>query len=94
MSRRRPGRRRQQSAGPRAIEAAQPDASAAADLAPEQPGDEEARDDEEHVHADEPAAHAGHVGVKEDNGEHRDRAQALDVRRNPFAAGGDAVLLS
>ena len=51
-----------------------------AHFAPEQPGDQEARDDEEHVHADEPTTHPGHVSVKEDNGHHRDGAQALDVR--------------
>ena len=50
------------------------------DLAPEQPGDQEARDDEEHVDADVPATDTGHVGVKQDNGHHRDGAQALDVR--------------
>ena len=74
------GRCRQQSAGPRPVEAAQPDGAGGAHLAPEQPGDQKARDDEEHVHADEPTTHTGHVSVKEDNGQHRDGAQALDVR--------------
>ena len=47
------------------------------DLAPQQAGDEEAGDDEEHVDADVPAPHR--TGVVEDDGQDRDRAQTFDV---------------
>ncbi len=74
------GRGRQQPAGSGPVEAAQLHGAGGAHLAPEQPGDQKARDDEEHVHADEPTTHTGQASVKEDNGHHRDSAQALDVR--------------
>jgi hypothetical protein len=63
----------------RALQAAQPDGARGAHLAPEQPGDEEARDHEEHGHADLPTTDTRHVSTKQDNGQHRDGAQALDV---------------
>jgi hypothetical protein len=50
-----------------------------AHLSPEQPGDEEARNDEKHVHADVPATHTRDTSMKDDNGQHRGGAQALDV---------------
>jgi hypothetical protein len=70
-----------------ALEAAQPDGAGGAHLAPEQPGDEEARDHEVHVHADVPTTDTRHVSMKQDNGQHRDGAQALDVGANPVCAG-------
>ena len=74
------GRGRQQAAGPRTVEAAQPDGVGGGHLAPEQPGDEEAGDDEEDVHTDVAAGDTGYARVVQDDRDHRDGAQALDVR--------------
>ena len=46
-------------------------------LAPEQTGDQEARDHEEHVDAD--VASVDHAGVVEHHRDDRHRSQALDV---------------
>lgn len=70
---------RQQPAGSRPVEAAQPDGACSAYLAVKHSGDEESRDDEEHVDAGEPTAHAGHAGMKEHDGQHRDGTQAFEV---------------
>ena len=52
-------------------------------LAEDQPGDEEAGDDEEHVDADKPAADPGHADVEGDDGDDGDCSQSLDVRPEP-----------
>ena len=62
------------------IELAQPDGAGGAHLAPELPGDDEARDEEEYVRADEPTTHTRHGNVKAENGQQREAAQALDIR--------------
>jgi hypothetical protein len=49
-------------------------------LADEEAGDQEAGEDEEHVHADEPSRDARQPGVIEDDGQHRKAAQTFDVR--------------
>ena len=74
------GRGRQQPASSGSVEAAQLHGAGGAHLAPEQPGDQEARDDEEHVHADEPTTHTRQASVEEDNGHDGDSTQAFDVR--------------
>lgn len=65
--------------GSRPVEAAQPDGARSAYLAVKHSGDEESRDDEEHVDAGEPTAHTGHAGMKEHDGQHRDGTQAFEV---------------
>src|ERR1700712_568435 len=64
-------------------EPAQREGFRAAPPPPQQPGDEEAGDDEEDVDADVAAGDTGNAGVVEDNRDHRDRTQALDVRVEP-----------
>ena len=77
------GRRRQQAAGPRTIEPVKPDGVGGGRLAPQQPGDEEAGDDEEDVDADIAAGGARQARVVQDDRQHRDGAQTLDVRTEP-----------
>ena len=44
------------------------------------PGDQESADDEEDVDAEKAARHDAELRVVEDDGDHRDRAQAVDLR--------------
>jgi hypothetical protein len=74
------GGQREQPLGPPAVEGDQGDAARALDLVHQQPGDQEAGDDEEDVDADEPPGQPGHARVREHDGQHGDRPQALDVR--------------
>ena len=55
-------------------------APAAVALVEEQGGDQVARHDEEHLDADEPAVHPREAGVVADDGDHRERAQAVERR--------------
>src|SRR6201999_2355201 len=77
------GRYRKQSPGPLAIELAQPDGAGGTQLAPELSSDDETRDEEEDVRADEPTAHTGHRNVKAEDGQQCEAAQALDIRPKP-----------
>ena len=79
-------RERQQAFGAAGVEAAQGDRPAAVELPDQQAGDEEAGDDEEDVDPDVAARQERHPGVAEEDGDDRDRAQALDVR--PETAAG------
>jgi len=79
-------RRGQQAARSPAIE--RPEAeSAACERAPDQPGDEETRDDEEDVHAQVAARGAGNLRVIQQYPQHGDRAQRLDVVAQRDLAG-------
>ena len=73
------GRQRQQAFGAAGVEAAQGDRAGALELADQQAGDEEAGDDEEDVDADVAAGQERHPGVREEDGDDRDRPQPLDV---------------
>jgi hypothetical protein len=73
------------------VEVAQADPAAARVLAQQQPGDEEAGEDEEDVHAD-VAAGGGTEHVAGDHQQDRDRAQALHVRTERAAGGGHVAL--
>ena len=81
------GRYRQKSAGPRPVERAQLDGAGGAHLAPELPGDDEARDDEEHVRPDESTADAGHFRVKAKNGQQCEAAKPSMSGRKSFGVG-------
>src|SRR3954452_24937671 len=66
------------------------------DFPGQHPGDEEARDDEEDVDADKPATDSWDAGVEQDDGQHRDGPQAIDVGPETglclfFAADGAPV---
>ena len=61
------------------VEAREPDAALAVDVAQEQLGDEVAGEDEEDVDADEAAVEAGEPGVERDDQVHRDRAQPVEL---------------
>ena len=63
------------------------------DVGQQDRGDEMARNDEEHVDARKPAAEARHPGMEQDDGDHGDRAQAVDLgavghRAVPFSGRG------
>ena len=73
------GRERQQAPGAAGVEAAQRDAAGAVDLAEQEPGDQEAGDDEEDVDADVAAGEEGDARVAEQDGDDRDGSQPLDV---------------
>ena len=73
-------RRREQAAGPAAVELGEGDAAGLLELAPQQPGDQVARHHEEHVDADEAAPDRADVGVEQDHAEDGDGAEAFDVR--------------
>ena len=70
----------EQAPGPAAPERPQPQPAGGDQLAEDQPGDEVARQDEEHVDADEAAVDPEQAGVEEDDGDDGEGAQALDVR--------------
>ena len=72
-------RQRQQPLGAAGVEAAQRDAAGPVELAQQQPGDEEARDDEEDVDADIAAGEEGQARVAEEDGADRDGAHSLDI---------------
>ena len=72
-------RRRKQAAGSPAPEVAQRDRAAGGQLAEDQPGDEEAGHDEEHVDADEPTADTWDTDVEGDDGDDGDRSKPFDV---------------
>ncbi len=71
---------RQQSPGSPSVERRKVDATRGLLLPQEQPGDQEAGDDEEDIHADEAAAESRQTRMKSQHGQDRDRPQALDVR--------------
>ena len=87
-------RGRQNAAAATGVEGRQGDATRRLRLPQQQPGDEEAREDEEHVDADVAAGKPGHRRVVEQHRYHRQPAQPLDVgpeRARPVAsrpAGG------
>ena len=56
------------------------------DVIDQEPGDEEARDDEEDVNADEAPGDCLRIGVIKQDGDDRERAQTVDIR-----AVGDLV---
>ncbi len=70
---------RQQTARPARVEADQRDAAGAVHLPHQQPGDQEAGDDEEDVDPDVSPREEGDPGMAEEHSDDRDRAQALDV---------------
>nr|WP_242473348.1 hypothetical protein [Blastococcus sp. TML/M2B] len=73
------GRRREDPARAAGVEAGQRDGAAALQLGDQALGDEEAREDEEDVDADEAAGQPGQARVVQDDEADGDRAQALDV---------------
>ena len=73
-------RGRQKSPGSPSVERRKVDATLGLHLPQEQPGDQEAGDDEEDIHADEAAAESRQTRMKSQYGQDRDRPQALDVR--------------
>ena len=79
-------RERQQPPDAPGVEVAQRDRPGAGDLVDEQAGDEEAGEDEEHVHADEPAADDAHTGVEGDDQQDRHGPQPLDVAPEAVAS--------
>ena len=72
-------RRRQQPSRPGTVEPGQPHRPGTRCFPPQQAGDQESRDDEEHVDPDESAADSGHAGVEQDDGDDGNRPQAFDV---------------
>jgi hypothetical protein len=78
-------RERQQALRAAGVEAAQGDRPGAVQLTHQQAGDQEARDDEEDVDPDVTACQERHPGVAEEDGDDRDRAQALDIRAETAA---------
>src|SRR5262249_4042446 len=70
--------RREDAADAPPVEAGEREA-AAAELVEDDPGDQETRDHEEHVDADEAARHGAREGVIAEHRQHRDRAQPVDV---------------
>lgn len=83
----RPGR--EQPSGARPAEAGHPDGAGGHHVVPQQPRDEKAGEDEEHVDPDEPTPQPGHTGVEQHHGQHRDGAQALDVGAERAHSGLD-----
>src|SRR4029079_12065101 len=57
----------------------------ATDFSPQEPRDQEPRDDEEDVHPDESATETAEGRVEQHDGQHGDGAQALDVRAELLA---------
>ena len=51
----------------------------AVDICPDHAGDQVAGDHKEDVHADKPAAKAGKAEMEQQNGEHRGRAETVDI---------------
>ena len=82
---------RQDPAGATGPEAGQRDRSPAVGLADQVPGDQEARDGEEDIHADVAAGDQLGPVVEEDHGHHRQAAQRLDLDPHPLLRG--SVLL-
>ncbi len=80
--------RRKQTPGSACVERQQADPPGSLVLAQEEPGDEEAADDEEDVDADEAAGHPGQAGVKQDDDEDGQPAQALDVGAKSVVGAG------
>ena len=72
------GERGQDAAGPALVEAGEGEA-ALAQVTSEDAGDQIAGDDEEDVDAEIAARKGGQAGVKEDDRQHRHRAQAIDL---------------
>ena len=68
----------QQPAGPADVEVLEVDPPGAVELDQQQRGDQEAGEDEEHVHAEESARDPGNIRVVEHHGDDRDRAQAVE----------------
>ena len=86
------GRRGHQSPGPPAPEVEQRHRSGLLVPAPQVAGDQVSGDNEEHVHAREPAGQQRRAQVVDDHHGHRDRAQTLNV--GPEAAARTGRLLS
>ena len=74
-------RRRQDPAHPPRVEASEVDPAGLRVLAQQEPGDQEARHDEEDVDPGEPAAGHGQAHVEPQDGEDGDPPEALDVRQ-------------
>ena len=72
-------RRRQEPPRPTRPEVVEGDRPRRLQLPQEQLGDQEPRDHEEHVDADEASFEPGHLGVEQHDRHHGDRAQALDI---------------
>ena len=72
--------RRQQAPGTARVERREVHPSGGDQLPHEEPCDQEARQDEEHVHAHVAAGDPRHPGVVEQDHEDRDRAESLEVR--------------
>ena len=71
--------RRQQAAGPPGVEVAQREPSGPLQLAEDQPGDEEAREDEEQVERDEATFEARDLRVRREHQDEGEASDALDV---------------
>jgi hypothetical protein len=71
---------REEPSGPGAVELGQPNRAGGDDLPPEQASDQETRHHEEDVDADETTGQARKCSVVQDNDQHGDCPQALDVR--------------
>ena len=76
---------------PAGVEAAQRDAAGALELAEQEAGDEEARDDEEDVDADVAAGEEGQPGVAEQHGDDRDARRPSMSGRKPVSVGSCRV---
>ena len=85
---------RQDASHPSAVEGGKRGARRRRPLPQEQPGDHEARDDEEDVDADVAAVESGQTGVEEHDEHHGHRTQALDVGAEPAVTRCGACLVS